>query len=306
MDEIKASPLDQIPPAALNLSLTRSTIKMQHAPSWVVDKTLSVEDFVLCLDGRADYQLDGKPLSLEKGQAMIIPRNVRFHGRNPTEVPFVGFAQHFTLSIFGETNLLSRLRLRPRVTFSNWPLIERLGWQYRNMAPASSVTLAQHHILMVLLLTYIDAAFLGWVDEKEYHSADGGIDLAVSVAASRIANTPLVSDIVATAVAEAGYNADYFQKEFQKRVGMTPRKFQDFKRIERSMDLIADGLAVGEAGAQVGYSDPYYFSRVFKKVTGMSPSDYRRRATEAQRGNLMHLDEEAQAAHLALLAKVSR
>ena len=306
MDKNKAFPLDQVPPSALTLHLTRSTIKMHHAPTWVVDKTLSVEDFVLCLEGRADYDLGGESLTLEKGQAMVIPRNMRFQGRNPTKSAFVGFAQHFTLSVFAEANLFSRLRLRSKVTFANWPMIESLGWHYRNTAPASSVTLAQHHSLMVLLLAYIDEAFLGWKDDKIYQPSAGGIDLAVSVAAGRIASEPLSKAVALRAVADAGYNPDYFQREFQKRIGVTPRQFQDFKRIERAMDLIASGVSVAEAGARTGYSDPYYFSRVFKKVTAMSPSEYRRRAEEARHGNLWYPEEDGLAAFLARRSKISR
>jgi two-component system response regulator YesN len=40
--------------------------------------------------------------------------------------------------------------------------------------------------------------------------------------------------------------------------------------------MIKDGsLSIKEICFEVGYNDPNYFSRVFKKTTGLSPSDYR-------------------------------
>lgn len=48
------------------------------------------------------------------------------------------------------------------------------------------------------------------------------------------------------------------------------------KRISRACMMIREGkLSIKEICFEVGYNDPNYFSRVFKKTTGLSPSDYR-------------------------------
>jgi two-component system response regulator YesN len=47
-------------------------------------------------------------------------------------------------------------------------------------------------------------------------------------------------------------------------------------RIEEAKELISNELlSLKEVCYEVGYNDPNYFSRVFKKVTGMSPTEYR-------------------------------
>jgi AraC-like DNA-binding protein len=35
-------------------------------------------------------------------------------------------------------------------------------------------------------------------------------------------------------------------------------------------------LTLKQIAGQVGFSDPYYFSRMFRKIVGMAPSDYRK------------------------------
>ena len=48
-------------------------------------------------------------------------------------------------------------------------------------------------------------------------------------------------------------------------------------RISKSKELLcADELSVQDVAEQVGYRDLKYFSRLFKKLTGVSPSDYKK------------------------------
>ncbi len=48
-------------------------------------------------------------------------------------------------------------------------------------------------------------------------------------------------------------------------------------KIERACYLLDTGeLSISAVAEQLGYEDSYYFSRLFKKVMGVSPSSYRR------------------------------
>jgi methylphosphotriester-DNA--protein-cysteine methyltransferase len=53
------------------------------------------------------------------------------------------------------------------------------------------------------------------------------------------------------------------------------------------------GLGVA-AAAEVGYAAPSYFSRCFKRVVGLSPREYLRRAARSRDGQLMAADEPEQ------------
>lgn len=54
-------------------------------------------------------------------------------------------------------------------------------------------------------------------------------------------------------------------------------------RIARAKAELASGrMSVKEVGAAVGYLDPNYFSRAFKRVAGMTPSEY---AKASERGD---------------------
>ena len=53
-------------------------------------------------------------------------------------------------------------------------------------------------------------------------------------------------------------------------------------RINHAIRLLDSNqkLSIGEIALEVGYSDQYYFSRVFKKSTGYSPKDYKNKSKE--------------------------
>ncbi|MBD3921284.1 AraC family transcriptional regulator [Paenibacillus sp. PR3] len=71
-------------------------------------------------------------------------------------------------------------------------------------------------------------------------------------------------------------NSFYLSKVFKQYVGETFIDYLTSLRIKRAKQLIEeDSLSLKEICYEVGYKDPNYFSRVFKKVTGVTPSDYR-------------------------------
>ncbi|MCT7373491.1 AraC family transcriptional regulator [Chelativorans salis] len=295
MDKIEGGVLAGIPENALKLTLTRSAIKMQHSRTWRVDKSNSVHDLVICLTGSGSYMVDDSAYTLTPGDAMLIPAGSRFVGWHASGEAYTGVAQHFTLDLFGKHDLIAQMRIDRAVRFSRWPLLEPVVRYYHDIAPASSTTLLQHHLFMFILIEFLEDAFIAWNAQpvSAVGNADG-ISLGIMLAATRITADPLDEDIAERVVAEAPYNPDYFKREFRRQIGWTPRKFQEFKRMERAMNLLASGNTVSETAALVGYSDVYYFSRMFKRHIGTSPAGYKLAVKEGQDGKFPRGEEDGQ------------
>ncbi|MCC3371488.1 AraC family transcriptional regulator [Cohnella sp. REN36] len=67
----------------------------------------------------------------------------------------------------------------------------------------------------------------------------------------------------------------YFGTLFKQATGTTVSAYLQRLRIERAKPLLAERkLSVEEVGVRVGIEDLYYFSKLFKKVEGMSPTRY--------------------------------
>lgn len=56
--------------------------------------------------------------------------------------------------------------------------------------------------------------------------------------------------------------------------GLPPRQFLLRERVNLACRYLGQGASVKEAGFRVGIQDPYYFSRLFKRITGIAPREY--------------------------------
>lgn len=89
------------------------------------------------------------------------------------------------------------------------------------------------------------------------------------------------TDIELSRLAEEVFlSPSYLSKLFRTETGETITDFIISCRIARAKELLDEenGLKTYEIGEMVGYPDPAYFNKVFKKVVGMTPREYRDRA----------------------------
>lgn len=68
----------------------------------------------------------------------------------------------------------------------------------------------------------------------------------------------------------------WFTRLFHRQTGASPRRYLTGIRLNKARELLASsGFTVGDIAQAVGYPNALYFSRIFKKYVGISPSGYR-------------------------------
>lgn len=72
----------------------------------------------------------------------------------------------------------------------------------------------------------------------------------------------------------AEISSSYLGSIFKKVTGKTVIDYLIEIRINKSKSLLKDGFTVSETSKLVGFNDIFYFSKVFKKLEGVSPSQY--------------------------------
>ncbi len=82
-----------------------------------------------------------------------------------------------------------------------------------------------------------------------------------------------------SAIAEKlGYNVKYLSHAFSEKTGVTYSEYLRDLRIKYAVSLFDHGLdSVKNVAALSGFSDPLYFSTVFKNCVGVSPKEYKKR-----------------------------
>jgi len=69
----------------------------------------------------------------------------------------------------------------------------------------------------------------------------------------------------------------HFARRFQDSTGLPPHRFVVRERIDRAVRLLAaPALSIAHISQVVGLGAPSHFSTVFRRITGVSPSAYRR------------------------------
>ena len=83
---------------------------------------------------------------------------------------------------------------------------------------------------------------------------------------------------VASMTEQSGLTRRTFARRFIAATGRRPIDHVHRLRIEKARDLIERGdTAIDDVGYQVGYEDPAFFRRLFRRTTGLTPAAYRRK-----------------------------
>lgn len=89
-------------------------------------------------------------------------------------------------------------------------------------------------------------------------------------------NSHLCENITVEDIADNLYlNHDYAARIFKKYVNTTVKQFVMLQRITKAKQLLLEGNSVSETQHMLGYNSYEHFFKTFKKVTGMTPREYR-------------------------------
>jgi len=78
-------------------------------------------------------------------------------------------------------------------------------------------------------------------------------------------------------------NSSYLARVFKNETGHTLLWYHNAVRCENARKMLLETkLSVAEIGSAVGYISPAHFSHQFKKMAGVSPSDWRSKPEESQ------------------------
>ena len=72
-------------------------------------------------------------------------------------------------------------------------------------------------------------------------------------------------------------STSYFHQQFAQEMGMTPADYRNRQRVQEAKQLLRETtLSITEIAFELGFTSSQYFSIVFKRYTGLTPTAYRK------------------------------
>lgn len=142
-----------------------------------------------------------------------------------------------------------------------YSLLKQVDELMSNTTSYTDIRIGIHDILDNIFLTFPEASYSQKVSIiKEYIDMHYTEQISLTVLAEKF-----------------NFSISYLSTLFKKHYHIAPSEYIIDLRMSRAKLLLADSSnsSIREVAYSVGYSDPYYFSRLFKSSTGMTPSQYR-------------------------------
>lgn len=145
-------------------------------------------------------------------------------------------------------------------------------WCRPNRPPGMSPALLRTQTCITLL------RFAARLDETAAHPPPNETDPIVQAACDFMAEHYAEKIRLRQIADHLGYDVSWFAKRFRARLGVTPGSYLQSFRVEKAKELLnAQRADITSIAQSIGFPDSQYFSRVFRKFAGHSPSEYRRR-----------------------------
>ena len=218
------------------------------------------------LAGRTVYYSEGKEFVSDPDHIVLLPQGATYKN------VFEEFGECFMVEF--EANYASDLP--PSITsypvsrkhdFVNKAInIERL-WTFKKPAYELFCVSGLYDLLAKLYETELS----GYYSSSKYKV----IEPAIKYLEENYANPDLSSDDMARV---SGISSVYFRKIFSTVFGQSPMRYLQSIRMEKAKDMLSgDYTPITNIAESVGFKSIYHFSKIFKKVTGYTPTEYARR-----------------------------
>ena len=226
-------------------------------PRWRINGVVSADWHVLAVvhGGLAQYEVDGERLLLRRGDILLLRPGMQRSGHADARAPW-----DFTVCSFRLAGTLrAPLRLAGGARSPALRLADELLAAWRSATRGRRfLALARLHELLALLVAGGDAA------------QDGRIR---DVLAGLLALPPARLPSAETTARGCGLSTSRFRELFRESTGMAFHHWQLVRRLELARSALLSGEAdIATAAARSGFTDTRYFSRLFHRHLGTTPS----------------------------------
>jgi AraC family transcriptional regulator of arabinose operon len=226
--------------------------------------------FLYCLAGEGWIEINGKTIQLTPNTGYIIPENTGHkYGsslKDAWSIYWVHFAGDYAKTFYKRFSTSSDGAVKIAFDESLVTLLNEIITLLESDFTDEKVELTHFKLITFLSSLSYSNALNSSRDDTISHSL---------VFMKAHLNGILTIEVLAN---QACYSISRYSELFKQKTGYSPIQFFIRLKIQKSCEyLYFTNLNIKEICKEVGFDDPYYFSRMFKKQIGVSPSEYRKK-----------------------------
>ena len=227
--------------------------------------TLPYFSFLFLLEGEMLADIDGESCLCRGGQLLLIPANIPFSVHHYTDLQ--GYTGGFLLSSLRDISY-------PFLT-SGKPVMRTYWFD-------SATFIAQIMDRMVAAFARGDMGYLTRAFDLFLYSIPSPGEATAHPLVNRffelLFDRNQVLDSVSGYAQRLGISPSYLNKLVRTQTRHSAMDWVEISRVNWAKSLLkGSDMSVGEVSAAIGVDDPSYFTRFFRKSTGMTPSEFRHR-----------------------------
>jgi AraC family transcriptional regulator, arabinose operon regulatory protein len=234
---------------------------------------------IVCTEGRGWYRMDNTLGEIGPHEALLVPRGMPHAYGSANDDPWSIYFVHLMGT---DADYLMEHLLRRKYTLKVAPdtldLLERDFRRCFELFPGGFVlqrlvyvSQILHHLLGCLLFN--NRAFSPTLGAGSFHDLQATIDYLQQHIDSQLTLTDMARHF--------NLGVSHFSHLFKQQTGYSPIDYFIHLKMQHACTLLSlTRQTVEEVGVAVGYTDPYYFSRIFRKIIGVSPAHYRKNVVE--------------------------
>ena len=235
-------------------------------PEWLIEyKRTNYIDITYITGGQAVYTINRQKYLAEEGDVLCIPKGSERSAVSSDPTKFECFAANFNLISLEGEEITVPLPIHSHVGIHNDLIAHYRKLNEDFLAKSPGYVMRSRGRLMLIMQRFMEML----VYEVDTYKFDPRVKQAIRFITENYAE-PLTISAVAAAVS---LNPVYFGTLFKKETHVTFRDYLNTIRVNQAEDMLRAGKwNVTEVAAHCGFSDVFYFSRLFKKHKGIPPS----------------------------------
>ncbi|MFJ9884767.1 helix-turn-helix domain-containing protein [Streptomyces sp. NPDC091287] len=240
----------------------------QTTPDWRITNHANTQSHIMvyAVSGKADYEIAGQAYRIRPGALVLMPRGTPHTASSDQEDPW-----HFMSVAFRVTTA----NQDPEALLATLPVVST------DLSGGVATYFAQLHTAWtsrepgyLLQMRGLTSAVLFRVIEKHRQSTtDAPHTRRISAITQLLTDSFSTTYSVQELAALSGFSPSHFRTVFKKVTGLTATAYQQHVKIAKATEFLSSGeFNVTETARLTGFRDVHYFSRLYKQMTGISPS----------------------------------